>query len=67
MTVHTTSPGEFLTSLPYQIGFYPHRSLVVVMTRDKTVILVAFVLLLAQALVILFRCLRPASNKGSRT
>ncbi|MCA0291201.1 MAG: DUF4192 domain-containing protein [Actinobacteria bacterium] len=41
MTVHMTSPGEFLTSLPYQIGFYPHRSLVVVMTRDKTVILVA--------------------------
>ncbi len=33
----------------------------------KTVILIAFVLLLAQALVILFRCLRPASNKGSRT
>lgn len=44
-TIKVGSPGEFLTSLPYQLGYHPRRSLVLVAMRGSVVLAIARVAL----------------------
>ena len=39
-SIRLRSPGDVVAVLPYQLGYHPHDSLVVVALRDRAVVLV---------------------------